>query len=386
MGKQVKMGDKSSKKVRILHIVQSAGGVDRYLRSLLKYLDSDDYENYLLASDDFDLEKYVGICDKTIQIKMFRNISLKDIPSLVKIRAEIIKTDPDIIYAHSSKAGALARLANIGIYKTCIYNPHGWSFNMRCNPYKRKIYVLIERLLAPLATKIVCISNMEKDSAKSNKVCQESQLEVIKNGIDLKHIPDKNCNEIMRRKLGFEKEEIIIGMVGRLSYQKGPDVFINSCKLVANEIPNCRFLIVGDGEDRQSIIQLAKKNGIADQLIITGWVENPLDYISTFDIACLFSRWEGFGLVLPEYMAMQKPIVATNVDAIPEIVQNKKNGLLVPVDNPIASAEAIIKLLKNERWRSVIVETARKEVLKEYDINRVAHEHQLLFEKVIKMP
>lgn len=69
-----------------------------------------------------------------------------------------------------------------------------------------------------------------------------------------------------------------------------------------------------------------------------------------------------------------------------EIVQNKKNGLLVPVDNPIASAEAIIKLLKNERWRSVIVETARKEVLKEYDINRVAHEHQLLFEKVIKMP
>lgn len=123
------MGDKSSKKVRILHIVQSAGGVDRYLRSLLKYLDSDDYENYLLASDDFDLEKYVGICDKTIQIKMFRNISLKDIPSLVKIRAEIIKTDPDIIYAHSSKAGALARLANIGIYKTCIYNPHGWSFN-----------------------------------------------------------------------------------------------------------------------------------------------------------------------------------------------------------------------------------------------------------------
>ncbi|WP_290464030.1 glycosyltransferase, partial [Faecalibaculum rodentium] len=198
--------------------------------------------------------------------------------------------------------------------------------------------------------------------------------------------PDKNCNEIMRRKLGFEKEQIIIGMVGRLSYQKGPDVFINSCKLVANEIPNCRFLIVGDGEDRQSIIQLAKKNGIADQLIITGWVENPLDYISTFDIACLFSRWEGFGLVLPEYMAMQKPIVATNVDAIPEIVQNKKNGLLVPVDNPIASAEAIIKLLKNERWRSVIVETARKEVLKEYDINRVAHEHQLLFEKVIKMP
>lgn len=125
---------------------------------------------------------------------------------------------------------------------------------------------------------------------------------------------------VKRKDLNIPEDAFVVGMVGRMSPQKAPDVFIKMAKLVKDAVPNAHFIIVGNGNQEVEIRKYAEDNGFSDSLHITGWVENPMSYVELLDVACLLSRWEGFGLALPEYMMVGKPIVASRVDAIPNIV------------------------------------------------------------------
>lgn len=108
-------------KIRILHVAQAAGGVDRYIRMLLKYLDKEKFENILVCSQDFHEEDYKGLLDSFEQIEMTRAIGRTDLKAIKEVRALIKKYNPDIVYAHSSKAGAIARVADIGIKNCCVW-------------------------------------------------------------------------------------------------------------------------------------------------------------------------------------------------------------------------------------------------------------------------
>ena len=144
--------------------------------------------------------------------------------------------------------------------------------------------------------------------------------------------------------MDIPEDAFVVGMVGRISPQKAPDVFIKMAKLIKNEIPNAHFVIVGSGEQESEIREFAENNGFLDRLHITGWVDDPMSYVEIFDVACLLSRWEGFGLVLPEYMIARKPIVATKVDAIPNIIRDGENGFLVEADDIDGASKAVLKL------------------------------------------
>lgn len=157
-------------KIRILHVVQAAGGVDRYIRMLLKYLDKEEFENIMVCSQDFHKGDYKGLADCFEQIEMNRAIGMSDLKSIREVRKQIKKYNPDIIYAHSSKAGAIARMADIGLKNRCVYNPHGWAFNMRCSEKKKMMYAGIEKMTAPYRVKTVCT----KDNCTGCMACVES--------------------------------------------------------------------------------------------------------------------------------------------------------------------------------------------------------------------
>ena len=107
-------------KIRILHVAQAAGGVDRYIRMLLKYLDKEKFENILVCSQDFHEKDYKGLVVSFKQIEMTRAIGGNDLKAIKEVRNQIKRYNPDIVYAHSSKAGAIVRVANIGIKNRCI--------------------------------------------------------------------------------------------------------------------------------------------------------------------------------------------------------------------------------------------------------------------------
>ena len=369
-------------KIRILHVAQAAGGVDRYIRMLLKYLDKEKFENILVCSQDFHEEDYRDLVDSFEQVEMTRAIGGRDLKAIKGVRALIKKYNPDIVYAHSSKAGAIARAADIGLRNRCVYNPHGWAFNMRCSAKKKAMYTAIEKIAAPFCDKIICISDAEKQSALDKKICREDKLQVIFNGVDIESYENGVRGAIKRKDLNIPEDAFVVGMVGRMSPQKAPDVFVKMAKQVKDEVPNAHFIIVGKGNQEDEIRKYAEDNGLSDNLHITGWVDNPMSYVELFDVACLLSRWEGFGLVLPEYMMASKPIVASKVDAIPNIIRDGENGLLVEVDDDIGASKAVLRIYREDELRNRLVAQGMEDVHNRFNARRVSEEHGILFENM----
>lgn len=367
-------------RIKIMHVAECIGGVDRYLYSLLKYMDYDKFENIMVLSKLYEGKGYEELADRVEIIDISHGMGAKTIASAVDIRKLIKKHNPDVVYAHSSVAGAVTRLACIGLDCKVIYNPHGWSFNMQSG--KKTVFVALEKLMAPFCDAIICISEAEKQSALDKKICKEDKLHVIYNGIDLEEYKEITAT---RKDMSIPEDAFVVGMVGRISKQKAPDVFVKMAAEVAKNVENTYFIIVGDvveGEarERKEIEDLAQKLGV--RLYITGWIDNPLDYVKQFDVACLLSRWEGFGLAIPEYMLCGKPIVATSVDAIPYLIEDGVNGLLVDVDDYKAAAEAVMKC-RDDKLKKEIVTNGIKTVHERFDARRVAYQGQLVFEGLI---
>ena len=362
------------RKIRIVHIAQSPGGVERYLRSLLKYSNREKYEIILIVSNQYKRKNYVNLVDAFENVDMIRSIDPKsDLNAIKAIRKLLKKYKPDIVYCHSSKAGALGRIANMGLKNKC----------MRGNKLKKLIYVGIEKVLAPFCSTIICISGAEKRSALKYRICGKKKLKVIYNGIDFdEYNMDYHMNT--RELLEIPEDAFVVGMVGRLAEQKAPDVFVKAAKRIKEIIPKAFFLIVGDGPDWDEVQQEVDDNELTDSFILAGWTRRPMEYIKILDIAVLISRWEGFGLVLPEYMLANKPIVATDVDAIPFIVQDHVNGLLAPVDDDEKIAENVIEIYRDVELRDKLVEEGRREVDERFNVERVAGEHERLFGRLAR--
>lgn len=318
-------------KRKIVHIAQSAGGVAEYLYMLLKNWKNDEYENILIVSEDYQtqLERFNPFVKQIYIVPMIRDICFKsDINAVFKVRKILKKENPDIVYLHSSKAGAIGRLALLLDFKTKIlYNAHGWYFNAQISPKKKNLFAMVERIFALKTDKIINISKSEYDSALKLKIAPKKKMCVIENGIDFEKFKkiDK-YRENTRKKYGYGQQDIVIGVVGRLTEQKDPLTMIKAFDLVNKKTKNTKLMYVGSGELEEEVLNIARERKIENNVVITGWVNNVQEYIPAFDIAVLPSKWEGFGLVLIEYMACDKTIVASNIGGISNIIEDGVNG------------------------------------------------------------
>ena len=375
-------------KRKVMYITQSNGGVARYLQMLFKYMDRDKYEQILIYPTEYKDEqgKFVDLVDSIEFVDMCREINpIKDFKSIIKINKLIKKHNPDLIYVQSSKGGAIGRIANLIENKPIIYNAHGWAFNMKVSKLKRWIYVLIERVLASVTDYIIAISDEEKNSAILNKICSEEKIKVILNGIDIDEYDNGSIDELeVKNKYNIPRNSKVFGMVGRISKQKAPDIFIKVASEINKKLPNSFFVIVGDGEDKESIELLIDELGIKEKTLITGWVDNIYEYISIFDIAMLLSRWEGFGLAIAEYMISNKPIIATNIDSIPILVENEANGLLVDVDDIDAVVRAAFRIINDSKLANKFIENSNEKARMNFNVKRVAFEHETLFKSILR--
>ena len=237
----------------------------------------------------------------------------------------------------------------------------------------------MEKALSPCTDKIVCISKAEKASAEREHIAKENKLALIPNGIDVSAV--RNAVAKTRKELGIADDAFVVGMIGRLSPQKAPDVFIRAAKLIHDKIPNSAFIIVGSGEEEETVKSFAKENGL--ELVVTGWTDEPYSYLKVFDVAMLLSRWEGFGLAVVEYMAAEKDVVATKIDAIPTLVDDGVDGLLVEVDNPQDAADKVLWLYHHPEEAAEMRAKALKKVIEKYDISRVVNQHIDMFENLV---
>ena len=373
-------------KKKIVYIAQSAGGVAEYLYMFLKNLPNQEYENILIVSEDYkeQLERFKPYISQIHIVSMKREINFKnDIKAIIQIGSLLKEIKPDIVYLHSSKAGAVGRIALLFDFKTKIlYNAHGWYFNAKISNKKKKFYAIIEKILALKTTKIINISKAEYDSAMQYKIAPEKKMCLIENGIDFSKF--KNSEQYRNKtrvKYGIKEDEIVIGVVGRLSEQKDPMTSLKVFEILCKIKKNLKLMYVGSGELKENVRQYATQVGLIDKIIVTGWVNDVEKYIPAFDIAILPSKWEGFGLAIVEYMACKKPIVASKIGGILNIIQTEQNGFLVEIENVEEFAEKIDEYIENKELVEKIVENNYNYAKERFDIKKLIQKHEKVFKK-----
>ena len=363
-----------NQKIKVIHIMQSAGGVAEYVKELLSNLDKKIFENVLIVSNDYKMNSDIlNKCQRYYFVDMVRNINaVKDVKSILKVKNILQKENPDVVYLHSSKAGAIGRIALLFDKKTkIIYNAHGWYFNADIGK-KKIIFQIIEKILAYKTDKIIAISNSEYESALSKKICKSEKLVLINNGIDINRFEKNNeYRKSTRKKYNIKNNEVLVGIVGRISKQKDPMASIKAAAKIIKKNINIHFMFVGNGDLENNIREYAKNEKIESNIIITGWVNDVEKYIPAFDIALLPSKWEGFGLAILEYMACKKPIIATKVGGIVDILDDDNaffidkgdyNGIVTKIEYILQNQKKIKIMVKNNYNRCKKVFSIEQEV------------------------
>ena len=173
-----------------------------------------------------------------------------------------------------------------------------------------------------------------------------------------------------------------IGIVGNLKPVKGTDIFIEAAKIVLEKHPDVQFELAGTGEMEQYQSQI-DRFGIVSNVRLLGSLSDVPAFLSTLDVAVLSSRSEGLPNAIMEYMAAGRPCVVTAVGGCGELIQNERNGLLVPSENPSALAEGIVELLEHPDRAEQFAAVARKDISEKYEASAAANRwHEIWFDKV----
>jgi glycosyltransferase involved in cell wall biosynthesis len=369
-------------KIKVLFITQCTdGGVYVYLRNFLELWKEVNIEVFVACPPRGPLYEYLINNDiGHYGIEMKREINLfSDLKAAFQIHQLLKEVHFDIIHLHSSKAGFVGRIVGAVNKKKCIYTPHGWAFNIP--GWKRNLYIVLEKSVAFMTHKIVAISKFEMDVAIKNNVCKKGKIVLIYNGIPMfKEIP----SNLIRQKYLIAQGKTIIAMAARITGAKSPRTFIDAAYYIFQKNSNVFFLLIGDGEDRLEIENLISLYKMDDVIKVTGWVENVHDYIYGIDIGVLTSNWEGFGLALLDYMIERKPIVASNVGGIPEIVVNNENGFLFRKGDYIELAEKLLILIEDKKRARLMGQKGFQILKKKFNMDRLIKEHIKLYRSILK--
>ena len=336
-------------KTKVIHVITrfDKGGSSENTFLTVQGLDKEKYEVILirgLAEESCMGTEEAAAVERNLTEAGERGVKVITIPELVRsiqplndLKAlfgliRIFRNEkPHIVHTHTSKAGILGRwaafFANITII---VHTPHGHVFWGYFNKWKTACYILLERLTASITDKIITLTEQEKKDHLRFRIAPDEKFTVIHSGVDLTAFSDARINApAMREMLGIPPEAFVVGTAGRLTPIKGQRYLLEAAAVISARKPDLFFVFLGDGELAPELGKMATSLGIKNSMFV-GWRQDVPEVMSTFDIFVLPSLNEGMGKVLVEAMALGKPIVASDVGGIPDLVIHNHNGLLVP--------------------------------------------------------
>lgn len=384
------------RKIRVLHIIESLGhgGAERQLINNLKAIDKSRFINavcFLFDRDDLQPELLrLGI--PVYKLGMSSPYDWRK--GLFGLRAVIKEGQFDVIHTELYWANIYGRVCGklfsdakiVTTIHAPTYEPQILQDDPNLKPWKLTLARILDSLTGALCNhRLIACSEFVKRSAVKRLGYRSESIEVIYNGIDLGSFHEDNSAKVvsLRRELGLDQREAILVNVGRLIPQKGQRYLIMAMPKVLDEQPSCKLLLVGEGPMEKELRNLAHDLGLEEAIRFLGTRHDVPVILQLSDLFVLPSFSEGMPVALLEAMAMRRPCIASNITAIPEVVEDGRSGILVEPQRPDQLGNVILSLIDDPGRRQAMGVRGRQIVQEKFSINVNVQFLENLYERVV---
>jgi glycosyltransferase involved in cell wall biosynthesis len=411
--------------MKIVRIIArlNVGGPARHVVWLTAGLRGDDCQSVLVAgtvpAGEDDMSYFAaenGVAPIYIQ-EMSREISWRDSISVWKIYRLLVRERPDIVHTHTAKAGTVGRTAAL-LYRwltpsvlvgrprrlKVVHTYHGHIFHSYYGSLKTRLFLLIERTLARFTDRIVVVSEQQRNEINDTfRVGREDQFAVIPLGLELRQFASwRERRQTFREELGAKPDEVFVGIVGRLTEIKNHELFFEAVRIFKEKyakelLQTVRFVVIGDGALRSSLAAKVHSAGLDRDVIFVGNRTDPENFYPALDVVALTSRNEGTPLTLIEAMANARPVIATAVGGVVDLLGEVtadggaggyllcQRGIRVSPGDAAGFAAGLKRLIDDELLRRQLGDRGQQFVEHGYSKDRLLNDIRSLYDQLIQL-
>jgi len=375
-------------KIKVLEMIDQPflGGGQINLLALASHLDKNQFEVLVCSRDGgalVDEVKKQGI--EHFPVDFSKKISTGTVASIV----DILETqNVSLLHTHGGVAGLYGRWAA----RKCrppvvVHTLHGIHYLHYRNFALKFLYVLLEKMCSRLTDAVVFVCDSDRERGRRFGLVPEEKGFVVKNGVDFSSLDASPMGGEERkdweRRLGFDLSGPLLGTVSRLHRQKGIPIFLKAAQKLSSEIPELKFMIVGGGPLKERLEEEKRRLGLEGKVHFLGEQKEAIRLMALFNVFVLTSLWEGLPYSLMEAAALAKPVVATAVDGITELISNGRTGLLIPPGNPEELVAAVLELFGDKEKALKMGSELRRDIESRYSLSRMVQETQSLYLKLL---
>jgi len=368
--------------INVLQLGGPAGlyGAERWILALIRNLNPKKIKSIVsVIKDDPNLP--VALCKKAekmgFETKIFTAYGKCNFSAVEQLRQYILKNDIHIIHTHQYKQDLIGLLAVRGTKCKIISTPHGWS---RDAGFKLQCYEALDRLIFPFFDAVVPLSPDLYNPLKHIPFLKK-KLHLIQNGVDTAEIEE--CTSVASELVEWKSQGyFVIGYIGQLIHRKGIDILFNAVAMLDKGI-KWKMALIGDGEQKSYLEQLAKDLKIYHNVNFFGFKNNRLKFLNGFDVFVLPSRLEGIPRCLMEALAAQKIVVTSDIPGSRELIQNGKTGYSFTLEEAQNLSVKIMYVMDNSKEAHELAINGKEKIFREYSAKRMAMEYERLFSSII---
>lgn len=365
--------------IKVLHVTfdMRIGGTEQVIKNLIDATDTTQFEVSILC-----IEQPIGpfgqlLINSGIKIDSFQRKNGFDRVLIKKIRQYIKKNKIDVIHCHQYTPWLYGVFASLFLNVKVIFTEHG-RFYPDSGSWKRR---LINPLLSYFTSYITAISEATKQALVEFEYLKSKRIAVVYNGIAPQK-PQLEAVSALHEQYNINQNTVVFGTVARLDPIKNQTLLINAFHQVLLQNSNCKLFIVGDGEEREKLELLTKKLNIKDSVIFTGYITQPVNYMSLMDVFLLSSLSEGTSMTLLEAMSLGKPCVVTNAGGNPEVIQHYYNGFVTPNRELQPFTDSMLELVRDKELRNKFGENSYQRFLGVFTNKVMSNSYSNIYHKI----
>ncbi len=385
--------------VKIVRVIArlNVGGPALHVTYLTEGLASRGYETTLVAGDVARGEESMERVANSAGVEIVRLPGLSrelspvhDLVAALRLARILRDVRPDVVHTHTAKAGAVGRFAALFAGRprpVVVHTFHGHVLRGYFGTVGSRLFRAIERILAIMSDRLVAVSPEVRDELVGLGIAPASKFEVIRLGIDLEPRVrfDGDPSEV-RRRLGIPQEAFLVGWFGRMTAVKRTEDLLRVLVALRRHGVDAALLLVGDGDDRPRLEELAHELGVARSCLFLGYQEDVAPFYAISDAVVLTSANEGTPVTIIEALAAGRPVVVTDVGGVADVVEDGVTGFLVDAGDADAMADRLAKLAADPSLAAALGAEGRRSVTERYAVSRLVDDVDRLYRSLLARP